>query len=33
MEQDRKQYFISEGGIVVLCRGEPRTNWVTAGGQ
>jgi glucose-1-phosphate adenylyltransferase len=33
LEQDRKRYYVSEGGIVVLCRGERRTSWITTGGQ
>jgi glucose-1-phosphate adenylyltransferase len=33
LAQDRKRYFVSEDGIVVLCRGERRTNWVTTGGN
>jgi glucose-1-phosphate adenylyltransferase len=31
-EQDRQRYYVSEGGIVVLSRGERRTAWVTTGG-
>jgi glucose-1-phosphate adenylyltransferase len=31
LEKDRQRFFVSEGGIVVLCRGERRTNWVTTG--
>jgi glucose-1-phosphate adenylyltransferase len=33
LEDDRRQYFVSETGIVVLARGERRTSWITAGGQ
>jgi glucose-1-phosphate adenylyltransferase len=33
LEQDRQRFFVSEDGIVVLCRGEQRTTWVTTGGQ
>jgi glucose-1-phosphate adenylyltransferase len=29
LEQDRQRYHVSDGGIVVLCRGERRTDWVT----
>jgi glucose-1-phosphate adenylyltransferase len=32
LEQDRQRFFVSEGGIAVLCRGEQRTTWVTTGG-
>jgi glucose-1-phosphate adenylyltransferase len=32
LEQDRQRYYVSDGGIVVLCRGERRTNWVMTGG-
>ena len=31
-EQDRQRYHVSEGGIVVLRRGERRINWVTTSG-
>ena len=27
LEKDRQRYFVSETGIVVLARGEQRTNW------
>ncbi len=33
LEKDRRRYFVSEDGIVVLTRGERRTNWVTTAGQ
>ncbi len=33
LEKDRRRYFVSEDGIVVLTRGERRTDWVTTGGQ
>jgi glucose-1-phosphate adenylyltransferase len=33
LEQDRQRFFVSEGGIAVLCRGEQRTTWVTTGGE
>ncbi len=29
LAKDRKRYFVSETGIVVLGRGEPKTNWIT----
>ena len=32
LEQDRQRYYVSDTGIVVLCRGERRTNWVMTGG-
>jgi glucose-1-phosphate adenylyltransferase len=32
LEQDRRRYYVSDGGIVVLRRGERRTNWVMTGG-
>ena len=31
-EQDRQRYHVSEGGIVVLRRGERRINWITTSG-
>jgi glucose-1-phosphate adenylyltransferase len=31
-EHDRRRFFVSQCGIVVLCRGERRTAWVTTGG-
>jgi glucose-1-phosphate adenylyltransferase len=30
LEEDRKRYFVSDGGLVVLGRGERRTSWITA---
>jgi glucose-1-phosphate adenylyltransferase len=27
--EDRERYFVSETGIVVIGRGEPKTNWIT----
>ena len=33
LEQDRQRFYVSEGGIVVLCRGERRTNWITTAGH
>lgn len=30
-EQDRQRFYVSDGGIVVLCRGERRTDWVSTG--
>jgi glucose-1-phosphate adenylyltransferase len=29
LEQDRQRYFVSETGIVVIGRGERKTNWIT----
>jgi glucose-1-phosphate adenylyltransferase len=29
LSKDRERYFVSETGIVVLGRGEPRTSWIT----
>ena len=29
LNKDRERYFVSDTGIVVLGRGEPKTNWVT----
>lgn len=29
LEQDRQRFYVSDSGIVVLCRGERRTDWVT----
>jgi glucose-1-phosphate adenylyltransferase len=31
LEQDRQRYFVSESGIVVIGRGERKTNWITTG--
>jgi len=31
LEKDRSRYFVSESGIVVLERGERKTNWVMTG--
>jgi glucose-1-phosphate adenylyltransferase len=31
-EQDRQRFYVSDGGIVVLCRGERRTDWITTAG-
>jgi glucose-1-phosphate adenylyltransferase len=31
-EQDRERFYLSDTGIVVLCRGERRTAWITTGG-
>ncbi|MDH3443772.1 MAG: sugar phosphate nucleotidyltransferase, partial [Deltaproteobacteria bacterium] len=33
LERDRQHYIVSEGGIVVVSRGERRTSWLTTGGQ
>lgn len=30
-EQDRQRFYVSDGGIIVLCRGERRTDWITTG--
>jgi glucose-1-phosphate adenylyltransferase len=30
VEQDRRRYFVSESGIVVIARSEPKTTWVLA---
>jgi glucose-1-phosphate adenylyltransferase len=27
--EDRERYFVSDSGIVVIGRGEPKTNWIT----
>ena len=29
LHKDRERYFVSDTGIVVLGRGEPKTNWIT----
>lgn len=31
LEQDRRRYFVSEGGIVVIPRSQPKTAWVLTG--
>jgi glucose-1-phosphate adenylyltransferase len=31
-EQDRQRFYVSDGGIVVLRRGERRTAWITTSG-
>jgi glucose-1-phosphate adenylyltransferase len=31
LEKDREHYFVSDSGIVVLARGERKTNWVMTG--
>jgi glucose-1-phosphate adenylyltransferase len=32
LEQDRQRFYVSDGGIVVLRRGERRTAWITTSG-
>jgi glucose-1-phosphate adenylyltransferase len=29
LDKDRERYFVTDTGIVVLSRGEPKTNWIT----